>query len=786
MKIRMNQNRKKYQQQNNELPELLIYRKKKYIIPGALLLFFALLLLSFVITLGIVSSVGEDMAEVASEMLEPQNLIYLIAYNLGYLLPGLAILGVPALLLYAVLHIGERRFLRIYQGMPEPAKQKLSKMKSRNLFLRGLGFYEADGYILFNDRCFFGTPQIARIDDIVWGYLGRSDIQYSNVEMNVMSPSLQFFSLCFYTKDGRRHRIFASMSYKEVVSWFTAHCPRAILGYGKEQKRQAEEIFRREAEQSAFLRGEEKDSYLRRKERLGWAIICGCVLAVLVLAAGFYIRQYSKSDTYLYRENMKEADKYFAGEEWSRAYRSYYAARDYRPDDEDATKGMLLSCLGMAKKDGYLDSIIRDYENLFYHQDLFTDEMDISEWYFDCAGYYLRYDDPMGAVDLLERGMETFSRKETVAESRENILRKMQRKTEDILAHCKIESVTKYIYGERREYTQYDEEGQEILKVPYFNRSSTWFYKSYDKDGNMILEETYKKKDGEEEKQKTREEYFEYDDMGNLLHEERYDLVWGSKVHESVSRYDEEGNRIYYKVFYEDGILYEVESCVKSDAMQIEREYNADYPERDQYCYIEQKWDEEGNLLEKAYYPASCLLEEIQSGEAVSQVRYRYTYDERGNSTASHILYERTGESEPVYEREYDDRDNLVKEIYYYKGDSFEDSYVETTVWYYNEENLLVKKEKSTGDDEEIWRDDTENYTYDETGNLIRTDYIRTDRINRDTTVCSVIKEYDLLGNQIKEYMIDGGAQIVPEDLTPDGEWEYKYHYSKDALRWER
>lgn len=247
----MNQNRKNYRQQNSELPDLLIYRKKKYIIPGALLLLLAILLLSFVITLNIVGSVGEDMAEVALEMLEPRNLLYLIAYNLGYLLPGLAILGIPVMLLYAVLHIGERRFLRIYRNMPESAKQKLCKMKSRNLFLRGLGFYEAEGYILFGDRCVFGTPQIARIDDIVWGYLGRSDIQYSNVEMNVTSPGLQFFSLCFYTKDGRRHRIFASMSYKEVVSWFTTRCPRAILGYGKEQKRQAKEIFRREAEQRA-------------------------------------------------------------------------------------------------------------------------------------------------------------------------------------------------------------------------------------------------------------------------------------------------------------------------------------------------------------------------------------------------------------------------------------------------------------------------------------------------------------------------------------------------------
>lgn len=758
--------------QKNELPEILIYQKKKYILPGALLLFFALLLLSFVITLSTAGSAGEDIAE----MLELPNMIYRIAYNFGYLLPGFVILGIPALLLYAVIHIGERRFLRIYQSMPEPAKQKLGRMKSRNLFLRGLGFYEAEGYILFHDRCVFGTPQIARIDDIVWGYLGRSDIQYSNVEINInMPPSLQFFSLCFYTKDGRRHRIFASMSYKEVVWWFTTRCPRAILGYGKEQKKQAEEIFRREAEQKAFLMGDEKDSYLIRKRRRILVMTAGCVLAGILLVSGIYIREYRNSDTYLYRKNMKEADRYFAKEEWSRAYQAYYKARDCRMDDEEATKGMLLSCLGMAKNDGYIDSIIRDYENLFYHQDLFTDETDISGWYFDCADYYLKYDDPLGAMELLERGMETFAREETVVgdvgnededalidwkkgkevsektekkeneeskeeqDIREDILQKMQEKKDDIFAHCQIEAVTEYSKGVIEKYTQYDEQDREILCIKYLGgeRFTSWESKYYEKDGKVISKEVW----------------------GQRVDEEK-------KIKAEKTIYDEKGNEIYYEEYYWGTLVCKRECCVLSDTLRIDRVYESGLEDEGVVRYMESKSDNNGNLLEQAFYRDSYTVEEIQEGIAPAELRYYYTYDQKGNCLREECL-EESGKCYPVNEWEYDNENNLIKKIHF---DCYNEKIFEyTTTWHYNEKNLPTeKKEQLILDGEEHG---TELYIfYYEADRVIREEYTGLYRY-------SAIKEYDLLGNQIKEYRISGGKEDVPEEKQLYAEWKYQYRY---------
>ncbi len=785
-----------------ELPEVLIYRKKKYIIPFALLIFLGILLLSVGIMLGIVVYVGEDLTEVLQDMFQMQSLVYL--------LPGLAVVMLPTLLLYAVVSIGERRFLRIYREMPQEVRWELYQKKVQDQHPGGLLIYEAEGYILFSDRCFFGTPQIVKLGDIVWGYIGHSDFQYTDTDKNFISPSLRFFSLYFHTKDGRRHRVYVHVSYQEAVQWFIKRCPRAILGYGKEQKRQAEEVFRREAEQKAFLTGEDKDSYLRRKKGMLILTAGGCLAAVLFLTAGVFIRQYSGSDTYEYRKNMKKAEKYFEAGEWSRAYQAYYAARDYAVDEEEALKGMLLSQLGMAKNDGYLDSIIRDYENLFFHQELFTDEMDISGWYFECVEYYLRYDDPMGAVDLLERGIETFSNEETVVETgnvsgedggkglsilgenkeeasnekesevqeiRNDILRRMQKKKEDILSRCQIESVTEYIYGDKRQYIQYDETGQEILNVRYLGGKSRWEYKSYDKEGHLILVEVWEKEDGEEEKRKTAEETLEYDTEGHLYYDMWYDTDQGVITYEAYAGYDEEGNQTYYQVCRDGEIFLERECRSMTDSMQIDREYNADYPPgEDPEYYIAQRWDENGNLLETAYYTLYYSVEEIAAGEADAWVRYCYTYDERGNCTSMYNLYGQDEEPGPCYEREYDDRDHLVKETYYYG--EIEDSCVETTVWEYNGDDLLVKKERHTRDADHIWLDYSESYRYDEAGRLIRTDYS-----SGSGTEFSVIKEYDLLGNQVREYRIEDMGENLPEDAKPEKEWEYQYHYNVSTFK---
>lgn len=267
-------------QQNCDLYEMLIYGKKKNIILYPLLVYFGLaaFLAGQTFFLAVFEG-GEEPVEVLRDLFQVVNVVYLLF--------GLVVLTIPVLFVCILVTIGEERFLHTYWKMPEQTRKKLSKLRTRKLFLRGLGIYEADGYLLFRDRCLFGTPQIVKMEDIVWGYLGRSDFQYSNMGESVSAPVLLSFSLYFYTKDGRRHRIFAKKSSKEIVSWFTGRCPQAILGYGREQKRRAREIFRAEAERATFLFGEKKDPYSVRNKLTLMIMAGGIFLAVILLIIVF-------------------------------------------------------------------------------------------------------------------------------------------------------------------------------------------------------------------------------------------------------------------------------------------------------------------------------------------------------------------------------------------------------------------------------------------------------------------------------------------------------------------
>lgn len=566
---------------------------------------------------------------------------------------------------------------------------------------------------------------------------------------------------------------------------------------------------------------------MSEKRGLVLAAVGGSFLTVIVLAAGFGGWHYTNSAEYLYRKNMKQADKWYAEGEFSRAYQAYSAAGDYRPGDEEVQKGRLLSSLGMAKTDGYLDSIIRDYENLFSCQELFTDEADISGWYFECAEYYLLYEDPMGAVDLLERGIETFEDPETVvggeftgeAEGlmsggqRENILGRMQSKKEDILAHCEVKAVTEYLYGERIGYTEFDEAGRELLNVHYYSPSkrSMWIYKTYDNAGNLVCEETWCQEEGETEKEKQSEERFVYDGNGNKLHEERYDLERGKITHEVNCEYDGEGNRTYFQEIYNGEVFGEQECCVLADLVRIDREYETDSrDEEDRYSYTEKRFDEEGRLREEAYYPANYTPQEIEDGKAKAWSRYYYTYDGSGNCTVLSCQYEEGGEPVTIYKREYDDRNNPVKENYYYRNGLSGTDYRETTVWYYDDRNLLIKKAWNEGDIrieegeeyeetypcvagdhlffEELYTCEAmdhlffeEIYTYDESENLIRVDYLSGGQPDY-----SVIKEYDAFGSQTKEYRVEGEDGVISEDVQPDKTWEYRYRYEKQGENWKK
>ena len=184
----------------------------------------------------------------------------------------------------------------------------------------------------------------------------------------------------------------------------------------------------------------------------------------------------------------------------------------------------------------------------------------------------------------------------------EEIIGRMERKREDILAHCRMAGVTEYLYGKRSKYEEYDGQGREILDIRYLNRKCIWEYKNYDEAGNLTFVERWEQKEGEKEKQKTGEEYLEYDEQGNLYYIVRYDTVRGRETYEMNCGYDEEGHQTYYLESYDGEIFTERQCCLRSDHMQIDREYTADCPVGEEpIYYIAQEWDEKGKLLRESY-----------------------------------------------------------------------------------------------------------------------------------------------------------------------------------------
>ncbi len=216
-----------------------------------------------------------------------------------------------------------------------------------------------------------------------------------------------------------------------------------------------------------------------------------------------------------------------------------------------------------------------------------------------------------------------------------------------------------------------------------------------------------------------------------------------------------------------------------SDRMRIDKVYEVywDYGvEKEEYSYKEERFDEEGRTVEEAWYDADCTPQEIQAGEAEFQTRYYRTYDSAGNCTSFSYQHGEEGMVFRVYEKEYDDRSNLIKEVRYSENEWIDTSGRMTTIWYYNDEGLPVRSETSySGNSYSDRRGSAEIYTYDASDNLVQVDHLV------EGEVChSVIREYDRMGNQTKEYEIDGENRTLSENRTDRGsdkKWDYEYRY---------
>ncbi|MBR5934182.1 MAG: hypothetical protein IK002_09370 [Treponema sp.] len=205
----------------------------------------------------------------------------------------------------------------------------------------------------------------------------------------------------------------------------------------------------------------------------------------------------------------------------------------------------------------------------------------------------------------------------------------------------------------------------------------------------------------------------EFDNNGNLLHFKRYD------GHEKWFKYDERGNKIYYKFSFgsdDDGH----EECW---------EYN-----------------QQGKLI---YY------KNIRESYDI-----KYFYDSYGNETEE---IDSRG-YEKKYEYEYDENGKIIHEIY---NNTFE-------TWYnYDSSGKLIYKKESSG--KEYW------YEYDSKGNLVHIKGSREDE-HWWTYDANGYLIYEEARNFRRWYDYDTDGHVVYEKDGSGGEDWYKYDQAGNKI----
>lgn len=512
----------------------------------------------------------------------------------------------------------------------------------------------------------------------------------------------------------------------------------------------------------------------------------------LVEGAGICQYQYRNSAPYRYEKAVERADACYADRKWQEAYEAYAEALLYERGDGEVLRRAVLSNLERVKESGNPRHLIQTYREIFNKYAGLFSETELSEWYFECADAYLEIDAPMGAVALLEDSIGSFPETETAENMRE--------RKRDILAHTEIKYKTCYylvINGEdalmKLNYSECDEEGREIFRLhyDYHGNKENWDYISYDENGHEVYTESWFIE--EEGPRKVYERYQSYDENGNLLHDIAYRFPESNRKdlsHEANYKYDEEGKEIYRKrtSYYAGNVIDEEdEHQVFSNGLEKEREYDGDLQE--EYSrYIFRGEDADGNWVVEYYDAEIYSVEEILGGSAIPEWKELYIYDENGNKTEMHTFTVEKGEVDYII-WEYDERGNTIREISPYHDDdgntvsytyikeweydergnavrvtSYDgyDNVESTALIYYDDRDLPIRREEYYVRDGERHDTDVIYYSYDEEGNLTKTDgeYDRT--------------EYDRLGNLTKSYL----STIFSKRL--DEQRVYQYHYSPE------
>lgn len=268
-------------------------------------------------------------------------------------------------------------------------------------------------------------------------------------------------------------------------------------------------------------------------------------------------------------------------------------------------------------------------------------------------------------------------------------------------------------------------------------------YKLFNKNGKLIEEGRIKKN------QRIKENTFQFDDRGNLVKQEHFDAQ-GSPVWKQIGKYNDDGQRQQMLRYDREGLVWKQVSKFNEKGEKIEmggfigNEYHKattySYDDRGNKIEIDQ-FDENGGLKSKvtvAYDENNnriALKDFNGNGQLKNKILFTYDADDR---LVKQETYGRDGVLGFVEVFKYNDKGlktekekknargvvlqkktityNAHKqkmEISLFNG---KDRLVGQRNFEYNENNLLIKEVKKTGDD---YRTETQ-YQYDEQGNWVK------------------------------------------------------------------
>ena len=206
--------------------------------------------------------------------------------------------------------------------------------------------------------------------------------------------------------------------------------------------------------------------------------------------------------------------------------------------------------------------------------------------------------------------------------------------------------------------------------------------------------------------------------------------------------YDEKGRRIREAHYFADGrCVYDLEYAYDEKGNQLSR---VDHEDGTPVLEIENEYDDQGNLICKTDYTNQ------------ERHKYIYEYDNRGNML-SQIYYNKNGTVTSSYSYTYDDRGNLLCEIYYSSDGTINRKFQYT----YDQKGNKVDEFLYYGSDDTTHR----SYTYDKQGNMLSSSTFAED----GSIASQQIYTYDKKGNKTSEAFIKAdGVESYRKEYTYD------------------